>query len=92
MATREVTIELLTDATNAAVHRLPPRRYPGILVQGDSLAAMVGMVRRARAATTFEVAREEVDELATQLERLLASYETALTAAGIELPYARESG
>nr|WP_251829139.1 hypothetical protein [Streptomyces sp. ATCC 21386] len=33
-----VEAELFTDPGNDAVVRLPPRRFPGVLIQGDSLS------------------------------------------------------
>ena len=37
---RQENVEILSDQTNAAVIRHPDRKFPGILVQGDSLYAM----------------------------------------------------
>nr|WP_234436605.1 hypothetical protein [Streptomyces sp. XY511] len=33
-----IEAELLTDPGNDTVVRLPPRRFPGVLIQGDSLS------------------------------------------------------
>ncbi|WP_442810279.1 MULTISPECIES: DUF6959 family protein [unclassified Streptomyces] len=35
-----VEAELFTDGGNNAVVRLPPRRFPGVLIQGDSLSVI----------------------------------------------------
>src|SRR5215467_14557846 len=33
-------VEIFSDATNAAVMRHPDRRFPGLLVQGDTLSTL----------------------------------------------------
>ncbi|MFD5424448.1 DUF6959 family protein [Streptomyces sp. NPDC127084] len=42
--------ELFTDGGNNAVVRLPPRRFPGVLIQGDSLSIIRGEVAEVVAA------------------------------------------
>ncbi|MGX1887446.1 DUF6959 family protein [Streptomyces sp. NPDC055287] len=39
-----VEAELFTDGGNNAVVRLPPRRFPGVLIQRDSLAIIRSQV------------------------------------------------
>ncbi len=34
------SVEIYSDATNSAVMRHPGRRFPGVLVQGDTLHSM----------------------------------------------------
>lgn len=34
---KKLELDVLSDATNAAVVRMPDRRYPGLVVQGDKL-------------------------------------------------------
>jgi hypothetical protein len=31
------SVEIYSDAANAAIHRHPGRRFPGVLLQGDTL-------------------------------------------------------
>jgi hypothetical protein len=41
-------VEVYSGATNKVVLRVPPRRYPGILIQGDNLFVLASMANRAR--------------------------------------------
>ncbi|MER7642723.1 hypothetical protein [Streptomyces sp. NPDC126522] len=68
--------ELFTDAGNDAVVRLPGRRFPGVLVQGDTLripSADVAELVELCAAGDLEEARHAAsllqDELGAMLQR-----------------------
>ena len=48
---KRIEVEIFTEPTNNAVIRLLDRRYPGVLIQGDSLCALfVDAVELARTA------------------------------------------
>ncbi|MFE5620631.1 DUF6959 family protein [Streptomyces virginiae] len=56
-----IEAELLTDPGNDTVVRLPPRRFPGVLIQGDSLSIM-----RSDVAESVEAcAQGDVDDRRT---------------------------
>jgi hypothetical protein len=86
-------VEILDRTTNATVVRLPWRRFPGIVVQGDTLNGRRADLReaidslRAQDAASALNAREGIDEW---LGDLLSRYEAALGAAGLDLPYAKD--
>lgn len=85
-----VEAELFTDGGNNAVVRLPGRRYPGVLIQGDSLAILRGDV--AEAVEAFDQgdvagARESAGPLLADLVALLTRYTDALEAHEIPRPY-----
>jgi hypothetical protein len=44
---KEETLEVFTNESNFAVIRLPQRKYPGVLIQGDSLEAIVAELEEA---------------------------------------------
>ncbi|SDO92690.1 hypothetical protein SAMN04487981_114227 [Streptomyces sp. cf386] len=85
-----IEAELFTDGGHDAVVRLPGRRFPGILVQGDSLHIL-----RSDAAEVVEACeRGDLDEargsaglLRANLDALLARYEAALGEYEIPRPY-----
>ncbi|MFE0458530.1 DUF6959 family protein [Kitasatospora sp. NPDC058965] len=85
-----IAAELFTDPGNNAVVRLPPRRFPGVLIQGDSLSVI-----RAEVAEILEACdRGDVGEahevaalLLADLDGLLARYAAALEDHGIARPY-----
>ncbi|WP_217179547.1 hypothetical protein [Streptomyces sp. AC495_CC817] len=85
-----VEAELFTDPGNDAVVRLPPRRFPGVLIQGDSLSIIRADVAEIVAACDqgdIGEAREAAALVLAHLDELLARYGTALEANGIPLPY-----
>ncbi len=85
-----IQVELLTDQGNGAVLRLPGRKFPGVLIQGDTLSnylSTVGEVLQAFERGDSPEAESIVRELRTSLEELRDRYEAALKNHGIPLPY-----
>ncbi|MEY2248016.1 hypothetical protein AB8A21_34650 [Streptomyces sp. BF23-18] len=85
-----IEVELLTDGGNDAVVRMPGRRFPGVLVQGDSLHVLrsdVSDVVEAYERGDLDEARESAGLLLADLDALLARYEAALSEHGIPRPY-----
>lgn len=83
---------MLTPQHNDAVLRLPRRRFPGVLVQGDSLHVLVEEVERVQHALNggdLAGARAELDAVAQRLGQLRDIYISVLDAAGIGLPFTR---
>lgn len=83
-------IELIGDAVNAAVLKLPTRAFPGVLIQGDSLSILHRTAERALDALTDDEsaeAREHLIELHRLLTGYRAAYERAMREAGLSLPY-----
>jgi len=92
VTTREVTI--LDDTTNATVVKLPWRKYPGVVVQGDSLKVLQEEVLEAIHALQeqdHQSAKEVLGGISDKIADLLARFEAALSAAGIDLPYSKEA-
>ena len=54
---REMLIEVYHEESNFAVMKAPGRKYPGALIQGDSLGRIVGEL--AEAIELFESDKEE---------------------------------
>ncbi|MFD7228287.1 DUF6959 family protein [Streptomyces sp. NPDC059881] len=85
-----VEAELFTDGGNDAVVRLPGRRFPGVLIQGDSLAILrseVAEVVEAFDQGDVEEAQEAASLLLAGLDALLMRYSAALEAHEIPRPY-----
>jgi hypothetical protein len=85
-----IQVEVIGAATNATVIRLPGRRFPGIVVQGDSLAILTSTTKALVTALSdgqLAKAREDATELDELLSGLKSAYEDALHQAGLELPY-----
>jgi len=60
------TAQFLSPPGNFAVVRLPERHYPGIIVQGDTLAALVAQLGRMKSL----LAAGDADELAAEIEEM----------------------
>jgi len=86
---RAELIEIYSDATNAVVIRHPGRRFPGVLVQGDTLHSLVRSLEQARRETesTDSDSRDALDEVIEQLQQLLGHYKAVLAEHDIELPF-----
>ncbi|HEX7449743.1 MAG TPA: hypothetical protein VF306_19445 [Pirellulales bacterium] len=86
----EVSVEMLSDAINYIVLRTPGRQFPGMVLQGDSLARLyrcaAEVCRRAKDSDDQELIGEAGD-LCEELRERLVFYEKVLESHGIELPY-----
>jgi hypothetical protein len=87
---RDVVVEIYSDQTNAAVLRHPNRKFPGVLLQGDTLYAICQSVdevcNRARDAMPAG-AYEELNDLRHQLWSMLNHYKAVLGEHRISLPF-----
>lgn len=85
---RKETVEIYSDATNAAVMRHPSRKFPGVLLQGDTLS---GMLRSAEALCrdlqNGSTGLEEANDLREQFSDLLQHYKSVLKSHGLPLPF-----
>jgi hypothetical protein len=87
---RTEPVKIYADASNAAVMRHPGRRFPGVLIQGDTLWNLCRSLDAAHAGARGrldEAAFDELDHVRDQLRGLLAHYADALRAHGLELPF-----
>jgi hypothetical protein len=83
-------IELLSPPTNYAVVQLPERNFPGVVVQGDTLNALMRQTKRMSkllsAGQVDELAAELLD-MSEQLSEAVTQYESICGARGLPLPY-----
>jgi len=85
-----IDAELFTDGGNDAVVRLPGRRFPGVLIQGDSLHILrsdVAEVVEACERGDLADAGESAGLLLAGLDALLNRYSVALENHQIQPPY-----
>ena len=88
-------VEIYSDQTNAAVLRHPGRRFPGMLVKGDSLYALC--VRADDACSVAKgrldaAAYSELNELRNILWGYLTHYKSVLAQHEIPLPFSEDTG
>ena len=72
------TVEIFSDQTNAAVIRHPERRFPGILIQGDSLHILCQQADIACSGAKQLLSPDAYDDL-NDLRNKLWSYITAVS-------------
>jgi len=84
-----VEVELFTDGSNNAVIRMPGRQFPGVLIQGDSLASLrsdVAEIRDACLAGDATEAVEAAEFLLEDLDAILLRYTDALERHNLRKP------
>lgn len=82
--------KVMSTATNYAVVQLPGRNYPGVVVQGDSLHALllqVEGIRKLAAKHTDSELAAEVANLHDVLLDATTHFEMVCRRAGVGLPY-----
>ena len=83
-------LEIYSDATNAAVIRHPNRKFPGVLLQGDTL---YGLFRRTEEILLASKGRlesdeaEELQDLRDHLAELVSHYKRVLLEHNMPLPF-----
>lgn len=90
---KTVNMELFTPPGNNAIVRLPGRKYPGIVLQGDSLHVLFGLICEIRKKTEDLGGRDlldSVDDLHQQVQQMLDFYEHVCRENGIAIPYVRQ--
>jgi hypothetical protein len=82
------TLEVYSDASNAAIIRHPSRRFPGMLIQGDSLNNLSGLAASALAqAERGSDLWYDLKELADNLQSCVDFYAKVMREHGLELPF-----
>lgn len=92
-------IDILSSQTNATVIKLPSRRFPGLLIQGDSLRILYDLAEEARGLlarsntsdVNFKEASDVLQELESLLRGYLLAYESALKINNMQLPYTQKT-
>ncbi len=85
-------VEVYSDTTNLVVMRHPDRKFPGALIQGDTLHALCMAADAACAAAQkagCEDALEEMNEVRNAIWQRLNHYTEVLTEHELPLPFSR---
>jgi len=86
----ELSAPILAEVPNSGIVQLPGRRFPGIVIQGDSLSSMFDQLASALSHAKHRRDQEAyyaTFEVASRLQELLVAYENTLGAVGSSLPY-----
>jgi hypothetical protein len=87
------TAHILEIGCNGAVVQLPERKFPGIVIQGDSLSILLSDLEELKENIGKKDAEEvqaSLDTIESHIRSRLAFYESALAKHGIQLPYSRK--
>ena len=91
---RKEEVEIYSDTSNFAIMRHPSRRFPGRLIQGDSLSILSGnaelacrLLREGETASALEAMEAVQDALGARL----AHYEEVLGNHDMKLPFSRNT-
>jgi hypothetical protein len=83
-------IEILSNETNCPVVQMPGRRFPGVVIQGDSLKILLGLSEDI-VSFTKDSASEELQGTVAQMNGILSeyvkNYEATMRNCGRTLPY-----
>lgn len=83
-------IEIFSDATNAAVLRHPDRKFPGVLVQGDTLYTLcqsADFICAKAKSKLDEETSDELNQLRNRLWSFLKHYKSVLEEHQIPVPF-----
>jgi hypothetical protein len=80
-----LTVECFTEQGNNAVIRMPNRKYPGVLIQGDTLKNLLDM---AEALIVLSVSgsrelKDEAEGLADHIRDIYSYYQAAIQSGGV---------
>ena len=87
-------VEIYSDATNRAVLRHPGRKFPGVLIQGDSLHILCRQADRVCSTGRDSLDEEsyiELNDLRNALWGYLTHYKKILVEHGIQMPFNEQS-
>jgi len=88
---RKKSVEIYSERSNAVVMRHPGRKYPGVLLQGDTLNSLFneldGAIRELDGGNISE-AKSSVDFVRDTLLACVNQYKEVLREHEIELPFA----
>ena len=90
---KQILVEAYSVASNFAIVKLPQRQFPGMVIQGDSLAILVARADAIR-SLALKIGDEsliaEAKELFEDLRERQTFYERILGENGIGLPYVKQ--
>lgn len=89
----KIELEVFSQAVNYGIVKMPGRRFPGFVIQGDSLQALYinakGILESVKNITTDSDLIGEIKFLVDDLEARFVHYERILEKHNIELPYVK---
>ena len=87
---RVESVEIYSDATNPAVLRHPARRFPGVLVQGDSLHSLCVALDEICSKLCLQIDAEtyrHADDVRNSMRSYLTHYKAVMRQHDLPLPF-----
>ena len=87
---KQIKIDVLSETVNCPVVQMPGRKFPGVVLQGDSLRILLGsaeVVQQLCSSVSNPDLSEAAASLREKLAGYVAGYEKAMMEAGRNLPY-----
>jgi hypothetical protein len=84
------SVEVYSDTTNAAVLRHPARRFPGVLVQGDSLQSFCVALDEICSNLSLQIDEEtyqRVDDVRNSMRSYLTHHKAVMQQHDLPLPF-----
>jgi hypothetical protein len=91
---KQIQIDVLSETVNCPVVQMPGRRFPGVVLQGDSLRSVLDSVEEVRQLCSSVRNAElsaAVDLLQEKVATYVAIYEQTMADAGRDLPYPKRT-
>jgi hypothetical protein len=88
---REELVEIYSDATNAAVIKHPDRKFPGVLLQGDTLHLLCQRTDTAlEKLDRSSEAYKDLNEIRNTLWSLKTHYKSTLVEHDLPMPFSEK--
>jgi hypothetical protein len=91
---KTIEMEMLSETINCPIVLIPGRRFPGMVIQGDSLSILLGLtndIEHHCASLKNEELIATVARLRQHLTDYVSEYEATMKAHGLALPYVKGS-
>lgn len=91
---KQIQIDVLSETVNCPVVQMPGRKFPGVVLQGDSLRILLDSAEEVQQLCSSGSNADlslAVASLREKLAGYVASYEKAMTEAGRNLPYPKRT-
>ncbi len=89
---KNLEIQVLSETVNCPVVSMPGRRFPGVVIQGDSLKILFDLVdeiENLSCSNEVDELRETIGSLKRKLGGYIEEYEVVMKAHGKQLPYVK---
>lgn len=83
-------LEVYSQSINRGIVKMPSQSFPGLILQGETLAALLKLAKTAHEKSQSTTDTELIDtsrELMESIQKLVSHYESTLNRHNIPLPY-----